>query len=318
MSPVHRIFWTILGFWLCGLFVAAGADTYALTDGTSITGDVISYNDNGIVFRQDVDKYSERVPWTKFTQDALKQLSANPKIRLLAEPFIETPPPERAKKGEVKVHDVSRLELPPRQSLFNALFSSSVGLVALMLIYAANIYAGYEIAVCRARPIPVVMGAAVVLPIVGPIVFLAMPVPVAAPEAVPGQAVTASQTFSVPSGAAPAAAGIHIVEASWQGKSAAAPAANPNEPQIFQRGQFTFNRRFFETKLSGFFAMIRREADKNLVLTVKTGRANLIVERITRIATNEMHVETATGGAKQEILVPFAEIVEVQIKSKGA
>ena len=127
-----------------------------------------------------------------------------------------------------------------------------------------------------------------------------------------------SQTFAVPGSAQPPASGIHIVEASWQGKSSSAPAANANEPQIFQRGQFTFNRRFFETKFSGFFALVRREADKNLVLTVKTGRANMIVERITRIATNEMHVETHQGGAKQEVMVPFAEVVEVQLKSKGA
>jgi ribosomal protein S1 len=75
---VRRIFWTIFGLWLCGLFVAAGADTYPMTDGTSLTGDVISYNDNGVVFRLDVDKYSQRVPWTKFSQDALKQLANKP------------------------------------------------------------------------------------------------------------------------------------------------------------------------------------------------------------------------------------------------
>ena len=81
-----------------------------MTDGTSLTGDVISYNDNGVVFRLEGDKYSQRVPWTKFSQDALKQLANNPKIRPLAEPFIETAPVvERTKKAEVKVHEVSRL-----------------------------------------------------------------------------------------------------------------------------------------------------------------------------------------------------------------
>jgi hypothetical protein len=54
------------------------------------------------------------------------------------------------------------------------------------------------------------------------------------------------------------------------------------------------------------------------MLTVKTGRALFVVERITRIATNEMHVEVAQGAAKQEVMVPFAEIVEVQLKPKGA
>jgi hypothetical protein len=315
---VRRIFWTILGFWLCGLFVAVGADTFPLTDGKSVTGDVISYNDNGVIFRLDVDKYSERVPWTKFSQDALKQLAKNPKIRPLAEPFIETAPVvERTKKGEVKVHEVARLELPPKQSLFGALFRSSVGLVVLMLIYAANIFAGYEIAVVRSRPIALVMGMAVVLPILGPLIFLIMPVSAAAPEPAAMQPIAAPQIFTVPGAAQPAAAGIHIVEGSWQGKSAAAAAANPNEPQVFQRGQFTFNRRFFETKFSGFFSMIRRESEKNLMLTVKTGRALFVVERITRIAANEMHVEVAQGAAKQEVTVPFAEIVEVQLKPKG-
>jgi len=311
---VRRIFWTILGFWLCGLFVAVGADTFQLTDGTSLTGDVISYNDNGIVFRLEVDKYSPRVPWTKFSQDALKQLSANPKIRLLAEPFIETAPVvERTKKTEVKVHEVSRLELPPKQSLFGALFSSSVGLVVLMLIYAANIFAGYEIAVVRSRPIALVTGVAVVLPILGPIIFLAMPVRVEPAKTVAPRPEATPHTFAVPGAAQPVAAGIHIVEASWQKE---APAAGPGAPQIFQRGQFTFNRRFFETKFSGFFAMIRRESEKNLMLTVKTGRGLFVVERITRIATNEMHVEVAQGTAKQEIMVSFSEIVEVQLKSK--
>lgn len=319
IPSVRGILWTILGFWLGGLCLAAGADTFALTDGTSLTGDVISYNDNGVVFRLDADKYSDRVPWTKFSQDALKQLSKNPRIRPLAEPFIETPPVQRTKKVVVKtVNEVSRLQLPPRPSLLGALFSSPVGLVSLMLIYAANIFAGYEIAVVRARPITMVMGLAVVLPILGPLIFLVLPVREAPAEPAAMQPMTASQTFAVPTSAQPAASGIHIVEASWQGKAAAAPAASPGEPQVFQRGQFTFNRRFFETKFSGFFAVIRRESEKNLVLTIRTGRANLVVERITRITTNEMHVEIATSGGKQEVMVPFAEIVEVQLKPKTA
>jgi len=314
---VRRIYWTIFGFWLCGLLVAIGADTFTLTDGTSVTGDVISYSDNGIVFRLEVDKYSPRVPWTKFSQDALKELSKNPKIQLLAEPFIETEPVvERATKAEVKVHEVSRLELPPKQSLFSALFSSSVGLVALMLIYAANIYAGYEIAVVRSRPIALVMGVAVVLPILGPVVFLALPVRVEPiPAAAAPQPEAAQHTFAVPGAAAPVASGIHIAEASWQKDS---PAAGQAAAQVYQRGQFTFNRRFFETKFAGFFSMIRRESEKNLVLTVKTGRALFVVERISRIATNDMHVEIPKGAGKQEVMVSFAEIVEVQLKPKDA
>jgi hypothetical protein len=310
---VRRIFWTTFGFWLCGLLAAVGADTYQLTDGTAMTGSVISYNDNGIVFRLSAEQYSQRVPWTKFTQDALKLLASNPKIKPLAEPFIETPPPSRMKKEEVKVHEVSRLELPPKQSLFGALFSSSVGLVVLLLIYGANIYAAYEIAICRAQPIALVMGVAVVLPGLGPVIFLAMPRRAETHPAALHPA-AAPHTFAVGGAAAPAAAGINIVEASWHG---AAPAAAPAEVQVFQRGQFTFNRRFFETKFSNYFAVIRREAEKNMELSVKTGRANHVIERITRIATNEMHIEVGQGAVKKEIMVPFADIVEIQLKSKG-
>jgi hypothetical protein len=280
-----------------------------------MTGDVISYNDNGIVFRLSVDQYSQRIPWTKFSQDALKLLANNPKLKPLVEPFIETPPPSRMKKQEVTVHEVSRLELPTKQSLFAALFASSVGLVVLLLIYVANIYAAYEIAACRAQPIALVMGVAVVLPVVGPVIFLSMPKRVAPTEAAASQPAAAPHTFAVGGAAAPATAGIHIVDASWH---AAAPAAAPSEVQTFQRGQFTFNRRFFETKFSGYFAIIRREAEKNMVLTVKTGRAQYVVERITRIATNEMHVDVGLSAVKNEIMVPFADIVEVQLKPKGA
>ena len=259
MFFVRRIFWTISGLWLCGLLAAAGADTYPMTDGTSITGNVISYNDNGVVFKLDVDKYSQRVPWTKFSQDALKQLADKPKIKPLVEPFIETAPvAERAKKAEVKVHEVSRLELPPKASLFGALFSSSVGLVALMLIYAAKIFAGYEIAVVRSRPILLVMGVAVVLPVLGPIIFLALPVRSEASRTAAPRPEAAPHTFAVPGAAQPVAAGIHIVEASWQ----EAPAAVlPAAPQIFQRGQFTFNHHFLR-RSSPFLRHIRRESKK--------------------------------------------------------
>jgi hypothetical protein len=317
---VRRFLWTIFGFWLCGLLAAAGADTYSLTDGTSMTGDVISYNDNGIVFRLSVDQYSQRIPWTKFSQDALKLLANNPKLKPLVEPFIETPPPSRMKKQEVTVHEVSRLELPPKQSLFGALFASSVGLVVLLLIYVANIFAAYEIAAGRAQPIALVMGVAVVLPVLGPIIFLAMPRRVEPAHPAASQPAAVPHTFAVGSAAAPAAAGIHIVDASWHASSSSSTsaAAAPSEAQTFQRGQFTFNRRFFETKFSGYFALIRREAEKNMELTVKTGRAHHVVERITRISTNEMHIEIGQGAVKQEIMVPFAEIVEIQLKPKDA
>jgi len=108
---------------------------------------------------------------------------------------------------------------------------------------------------------------------------------------------------------------IHIVTGSWE---AGAPPAPPEPPQteIFQRGQFMFNRRFFETKFSGFFGIVRREADKDKVLQVKTPHALFVAERISRIAANEVHFEVLRGDSRQELMVPFAEIQEIQLKHK--
>ena len=79
-----------------------------------------------------------------------------------------------------------------------------------------------------------------------------------------------------------------------------------------------FNRRFFETKFAGFFGIIRREADKNKVLVLKTAHGLIVAERITRITANDAHFEVLRGDSRQEVMVPFAEIQEVQLKHRNA
>jgi hypothetical protein len=320
-KPVRKILWTILGCWFCGLLAAAAAETFPLADGTTVSGDIVSSTENGIIFRTDGDKYSDRLPWIKFSQAGLQQLAQNPKIEPLVEPFIEVPPP-RPQKTDVKIGDVPRLERPASASLFGALFSSSVGLVVLLLIYAANLFAGYEIALFRAKPVALVMGVAAVLPILGPIIFLSMvpprvkAAPVAETPLETGAPAAASEPHRYAMPGSPPPGEIHIVASSWQ----ASPDAGPErpQPQIFQRGMFMFNRRFFETKFSGFFNVVRTGADKEKVLLVKTLREQLVVERISRIAANDAHFEVVRGGVRQEIMVPFAEIQEIQVQPKEA
>jgi hypothetical protein len=167
------------------------------------------------------------------------------------------------------------------------------------------------------------MGVAAVLPLAGPVIFLALPglreAPAPAQET-PAEAAgegapeaNAPHRFTVP-GVEPEEE-IRIVAGSWE---AGAPPPPPDEPksEIFQRGQVMFNRRFFETKFSGFFGIVRRETDKDKVLQVKTPRALFVAERITRIAANEVHFEVLRGNSRQEVMVPFSEILEVQLKHK--
>ena len=333
MNKIHGIISTL---WLCGLLTAVGAESYPLADGSNVSGDIVSFNDNGIIFRTGGDQYTDRLPWLKFSQDGLKKLSQNQKIDPFVEPFI-MPPTRPATKPDVKIQDVSRLDRSSPASLFGGLFTSSVGLVVLLLIYAANLYAGYEIALFRARPTGLVMGVAAVLPIVGPIIFLSLQdlrtvAAAAPPEEIP-DATTAATPAATPGAAAPAGAAphrfvvpgmvveeakekVHITAGSWE---AGAPPTPPEqqETEIFRRGQFMFNRRFFETKFPGFFGIIRSEADKDKVLQVKTPHTLFVAERITRIGANEVHFEVLRGGSRQEVMTPFAEIQEVQLKHRN-
>jgi hypothetical protein len=321
---VHKLLAALTVLWLGGLLAAAGADTFALADGTKLVGDVVSFNENGAVFRTEGDKYTDRLPWNKFSQDTLKQLSQNPKIEPLVSPFIEPALPEPAAKPEIKLQNVQRLDRSAPPSLMGGLFTSPVGLVMLLLIYVANIFAGYEIAMFRARPVGLVTGVAALLPILGPIIFLSMPglrevaaaqeaAAAAAAEAAPAE--IEPHRFVVPS--APPAEEVNIVSGSWQdGAAPPPPPPSQAETEIFQRGQYMFNRRFFETKFAGFFGIVRREADRNSMLVMKTPRGLFTVERISRITSNDLHVEVLRGDSRQEVMVPFSEIQEVQLKHK--
>jgi hypothetical protein len=86
----------------------------------------------------------------------------------------------------------------------------------------------------------------------------------------------------------------------------------------FQRGQFTFNRRFFETKFGGFFSMVRRDADRDMVMVIKSARGEYITERISRIAANDFHVQVHHGHASEEVMIPFQDIQQVVLKHKNA
>src|SRR6185295_3003756 len=49
----------------------------------------------------------------------------------------------------------------------------------------------------------------------------------------------------------------------------ATPAAPLPQTVVYERGQFIFNRRFFETKFSGFFGVVPRGAEKEMVIVIK-------------------------------------------------
>lgn len=319
-----------LGILLCGLLCSiARADTYQLTDGTTVTGDIISYNENGLRLKLPDETYSQPISWSKFSQDDLKKLSQDKKIAPFASAFIEETDEERAKKTEVPNPTIpERLKRPAVHSLSNAMLSSSVGLFVIVILYGAGIYAAFEVAVYRRRPRGLVCGLAAIpgLGLLSPIIFLAMPAArlsmedeetYRAENAAPAEPPSFIVPGSPEAQAAEAQAnpgGLHIAHAAPTDASGA-----PLPPtQVFQRGAFMFNRRFLETKFPGFFGVVRREAEKDLVLTIKAARGEFIVDRISRISANDLHAQVRKGPATEEVMIPFTEIQEIRLKHKDS
>ena len=200
--PVRKLNSICIGLLLCWSLVGvARAETYQLDHGETLTGEIVSYNENGLIVRLPSQKYSERIPWTRFSQDDLKKLAKNPKIEPLVQPFIEVTQKQRIQKTEVSIKPVPRLSRPDVHSLFGALFSSSVGIFLVLLVYGANVYAGYEVAIFRAQPVGLVCGLAAI-PALGflvPIIFLSMPTRVKrSDDDEPLEPAVAGATFSVP------------------------------------------------------------------------------------------------------------------------
>jgi len=325
-----------LGILLCGLLCGiTRADTFTLNDGSTLTGDIISYNESGLRVKFPDGTYSDPVSWTKFSQEDLKKLSQkNPKIAPFASAFIEETDEERAAKTEIPNPVIpTRLKRPAIHSIFSALLSSSVGLFVIVILYGAGIYAAYEVALFRRRPRGLVCGLAAVpgLGLISPIIFLSLPParlsmeeeesyraetapPAEAPSfIVPGspEAAAAAATAEAP---AAAGGGLHIAHAAPTTASGA-----PLPPtQVFQRGAFMFNRRFLETKFPGFFGVVRREAEKDLVLIIKAARGEYSVDRISRISTNDLHAQVRKGPASEEVVIPFTEIQEIRLKHKDS
>lgn len=289
---------------------------YRLNNGDIIRGEPVSFDDDGVVVRLQIGGHSPRIGWSKLSQESLKELSKDPAAARFAEPFIEIPPApkEKTQRREIRLKPVPRVERVEKPNFF-ASFLTPAGLAIFGVLFLGNLYAAYEIARYRHRPPGLVCGLAVVLPVIAPALFLALPSTPAdedeagAPEpALAGQAAGKATTGSLAK--VPMASGLSIAQEKSGG------AGGSTAPQSYKRGEFTFNRRFMETKFPGLFRVVQSEADKDMVLSIRTSRDEYIAKRISRISSNEMHVQLLKGGA--EVSVAFSEIMEVHLRHKDA
>jgi hypothetical protein len=289
-----------------------------MANGNVLRGELASADEDGLVVKLDVGGFSKREAWINLSQETLKELAKDPKIAAMVEPFIELEPEEikaKEKQKAIVVKEVpTRLERPEgRISLATALMTP-VGLALLAVLFLANLYAAYEVALFRQQPPALVCGISIIAPVFGPILFLCLP-----PRVVHGSAESSSAAAepSVPGGAKVTTSNIPSAQtaSSLSLASAAKAGSGPAIPQTFTRGDTTFNRRFFETKFPGFFRVVPSEAERDLVIDIKVVRGEYVAKRISRISSNEMHIQVLNGG---EVGVQFAEITTVVLRHKDA
>jgi hypothetical protein len=287
--------------------------SYPLLSGEVVTGDPIHFNAQGAVFKRPDGSFTSRAAWTNFTEAALKELGKDPKAKPFVDQYLETIEEEEAetKAAEITVKPVPRLQRPNLKAGFGAIFTSPLSLTLILLVWAANIYAGYEIALFRNYPWMLVCGIAAVVPVIGPALFLCLPTYIKPEEVVEEVEAQHNEVPIALPGAEAAATAAAAAPA-----AAAATHAAPQHP-VYKRGQTTFNRRFFETKFANFLRVTPTEAEKDLVLVIKSARGEHAGSRIARINPNDLHLLVTKGDASHEVMIPFTEIQEVQLKHKN-
>lgn len=299
----------LVAAWL--LQAVAMAAEFKMINGDVIKGEASSINSDGLVIRQESGGFTERYGWGLLTQETLKLLQQNPQAKKFVEPFIEVPveekTKEKAKKKEIIVKEPPKLERPENKSFFAGLMTPA-GFLVLGILFFGNLYAAFHIAQFRSRPVPLVVGLSVILPVLGPVIFLLLPDAEGAAAPPQEQAPAAStEVVSAENKVAGMQSNLGLASHQKGGPKGA-------EVQSFKRGEVTFDRRFFETKFTGFFRVVPENPD--MVLAVRTAKQEYVARRISRISGTEVHLQLLRGNT--EVGVPFGEIAEVQVRHKDA
>jgi len=290
-----------------------GQGSYPLSSGEVLTGEPVHFNAQGAVFKRSDGSFTSRTSWTNFTEAALKELGKDARAKPFVDQYLEAAEEDEpeAQRAAITVKPVERLDRSNPKAGIGAIFSSPLSIVLILLVWAANIYAAYEIALFRNYPWVLVCGIAAVAPVVGPVLFLCLPTYMKTEET--------EEVVEAEHAHAEVPVTQTAVETSPLAPAAEAPAAPAGPGQtVYKRGQTTFNRRFFETKFANFLRVTPSEADKDLVLIIKSARGEYAGNRLVRINPNDFTLLVTKGGASNEVLIPYTEVQEVHLKHKDA
>lgn len=312
---MRRLFRFTLALLLLFLAYNAPAPDFKMADGSVVSGELVAPNDDGTVIRRSSGGLTGRLGWDKFGQDTLRELAKDAKLKELVEAYIDAQETATdAARPEIVVKDPpGKVNRPAkRPGLFTALFSTAGGLFVVLVVFLANLYAGYEVAIYRNQPIAAVVGASVVLPVLGPILFLCLPTRVREDVELEAQ-FEAPQEVQNTGAQDLAAAGLAGSKLSLSAGHKASPGS-VTAHGTFKANEVEFNRNFFERSFPLFFRITRTDADKDTVLALRSGKGEVVATRISRISSNEIGLVTQKG---HEVQLKFAEITEVQVRPKG-
>ena len=300
----------------------------SLTNGDIIEGTVADVDQNGIVVRRDIGGFARRANWMELTQQSLKKIrrlgKADP-VRYkgaadYAEPFIE--PDESQMERNLPPGPVRGLVEPkvpssgPGASKMAA-DGSGGGIGLLVAIAIGSMVAGLGVAAFRESNALLAAGVSLILPIVGPILFLVKPKveyedDYDEDEEYEYEEAEAPQGATMTDTGGGAVVGM-VPEANKMSFAQTGPKKSGLKPQTWTRGDTRFDRSFFQNNFPNNFKVVLGAAERDMALAVKTGKREYVGQRIKRISGTDIHMELLNG---KEQKISFSEIGAVDLRAK--
>jgi len=300
----------------------------SLTNGDVIEGTVADVDQNGIVVRRDIGGFARRANWMELTQQSLKKIrrlgKADP-VRYkgaadYAEPFIE--PDESQMERNLPPGPVRGLVEPKVPSSVPvaskmAAYGSGGGIGLLVAIAIGSMVAGLGVAAFRESNALLAAGVSLILPIVGPILFLVKP-KVEYEDDYDEDEEYEYEEAEAPEGATMTDTGGGAVvgmvpEANKMSFAQTGPKKSGLKPQTWTRGDTRFDRSFFQNNFPNYFKVVLGAAERDMALAVKTGKREYVGQRIKRISGTDIHMELLNG---KEQKISFSEIGAIDLRAK--
>ena len=300
----------------------------SLTNGNIIEGTVADVDQNGIVVRRDIGGFARRANWMQLTQQSLKKIrrlgQVDPKryrgAAAYAEPFIE--PDESQMEKSLPPGPVKGLVNPPLPSNVEvaskvAAFGSEGGLGLLVAIALGSMMAGLGVAAFRESNPIWAAGVSLLLPIIGPVLFLVKP-KVEYDDEYDEDEEYEYEEVETPGGATMTDTGGGAVagmmpEAKKMSFAQTGTKKSGLKAQSWTRGDTKFDRSFFQNNFPNYFKSVIGATEREFVLAIKTGKREYVGQRIKRISGTDIHMELLNS---KEQKISFSEMGTVELRPK--